>query len=343
MPEEAIKHADSVVIGPGEKTWPQLLLDFKNGTTQTTYQTNYINDSSIPVPKRELQANRCYIPTPTVIANRGCRNHCEFCSVHKLYGHNPTTRPIPEVIDEIRRLNTKTILFLDPSPTSNKEYAQEFFKALIPLKIKWGGLATTDIVYDKELFQLMVKSGCEGLLLGFESLSQPSLNRSGKSFNQVDKYREVVKILHDHQIGVLGCFVLGFDDDTRESLGQMVKMVDELKIDLPRYAVLTPFPGTKLFFRLKKENRILTADWSFYDTEHVVFRPKHMHSDELQQILYDTWQKTYRFNRIVKRVMQAKKNRVLSLIANLGFYHYARQFHHHSRHDWLMKGQLATT
>lgn len=316
MPEEATKYADAIVVGAAEKTWPQLLRDFKAGAAQKVYRADDAAPLSSPIPRRDLQARFSYFPAPAILANRGCRNRCHFCSIHKVYGHSNAARSIAEVIAEIKYLNAKRIILLDPSPTSDKEYARNFFEALVPLKIQWLGAATTDVVDDSELFELMVRSGCAGLLMGFESLSQASMDNSGKLFNRVDKYKEVMEIIHAEGIAVLGCFVLGFDQDTGEDLAQMADLVADLKVDFPRYAILTPFPGTNLFARLKRQNRILTEDWSFYDGHHVVFRPKHMAPLDLQQVFYRTLQKTYSLGRIAKRAVAAPGHKWLVLAAN---------------------------
>lgn len=323
MPEEAGKHADAVVVGLAEDTWPRLLRDWKAGTVKKMYCADYRKELSCPAPKRELQAKHRYLPVATVIANRSCTNHCEYCSVHRFFGRKSVTRPIPEVVDEIKHLNARGVMFYDPNLISDREYAKRLLEALIPLRLRWGGSATVDIVYDKEFLELAVKSGCEGFLFGFESFSQSSLNGSGKSFNQVSKYKEAVKIMHDHGMSVLGCFVLGFDGDTKEGLERMVQIVDDLEVDLPRYAVLTPFPGTNLFSRLEEEDRILTRDWSLYDSEHVVFRPKQMAAWELQQILHSTWKRSFSTSRIIRRVARTRKNRLLNLTASLGIRYYA--------------------
>ncbi len=325
MPEEAVQHADAVVVGPGEESWPQLLHDWHNGTPQKVYRREYPAQISTPPARRNSQARFAYhLSSPAISANRGCRHHCSFCSIGPLYGHKSVTRPVAEVIDEIKRLKTRKILLLDPSLSADKEYARQLFEALIPLNIMWAGADTIDTVHDHEFFELMVRSGCEGLLIGFESFCQNSLKKVGKVFNRVEQYREAIHRLHVNGIGVLGCFVLGFDNDTPEDLRHTAALVDELGIDIPRYAVLTPFPGTPVFARLKGEGRLLTEDWSLYDTEHVVFRPKQMSPWELQQIHYDIWKKTCTLPRIMKRVRAAKHHRAMILLASLGFYLYTR-------------------
>ena len=145
-----------------------------------------------------------------------------------------------------------------------------------------------------------------------------SLNRSGKKFNQVNQYKDIVKILHANEIAVLGCFVLGFDDDTPEILSHTAEIVYDINVDLPRYALLTPFPGSHLFTRFKKEGQLLTEDWSLYDSQHVVFQPKHMLPARLQQIFSDTLKQSFSYQHIFHRAQIAPHSRLLSLASNWG-------------------------
>lgn len=323
MPEEASKYADSVVVGPGEESWPQLLLDYKDGKAQKIYSAAKSDFSACPVPRRDLLPKGKYLSVPTVIANRGCKNACRFCCINRLWGGKGNTRPIEKVVEEVKSLNTKRILLLDPSPNSDKEYSKELLKSLIPLKIKWGGLSTIDIVDDPELLELTVKSGCEGLLIGFESINQSNICMTGKTFNNTLKYKEAVKTLHKNGICVLGCFILGFDNDTAESLLQLPDIVDDFKIDIPRFAVLTPFPGTEIYSGLKAEKRILSEDWALYDSNHVVFRPKQLVPSELQKVYFEVWEKTYSIQRIIKRVVSSCRDKTIMLTANIGFGYYS--------------------
>jgi radical SAM superfamily enzyme YgiQ (UPF0313 family) len=318
MPDESQQHADSVIVGLAEETWPQLLRDFKVGVAQKRYHAQYVGELSSPAPRRDLFPRLGYLPAPTVIANRGCNNHCAYCVVNQSDYSRCVVRPIPEVIDEIQSLRTRRIIFLDPNLVSNREYAKNLLQALIPLRLKWMASAPSDVVYDSELFDLMVRSGCEGVLIGFESFSQASLNWSGKKFNQVNQYKEIVRKFHTYGIVVSGCFVLGFDDDTPEVLAHTAETVYDINIDFPRYAILTPFPGSRLFTHFKKEGRLLTEDWSFYDSQHVVFRPKHMSPVQLQQVFTDTLKKSFSYRHIFHRVQIAPHSLLLSLMANWG-------------------------
>lgn len=317
-PDEAARHADSVVVGLAEETWPQLLWDFKNSIPQKRYHTRYSGELSSPAPRRDLFPRFGYLPVPTVIANRGCNHHCNYCVVNQADYARCVTRPVSEIIDEIRGLKSRRIMLLDPNLASDREYAKALFHALIPLKLKWMAPASSEIVDDPEIFDLMVSSGCDGVMIGFESFSQASLDRIGKKFNQVNRYKEIVKTLHARGVAVSGCFVLGFDDETPEDLERTADIVYDIGVDFPRYAILTPFPGTRLFDRVKKEGRLLTEDWSFYDSQHVVFQPKHLSPRHLQELFDDTIRKSFSYRHIFHRARGAPHSLLLSLMANLG-------------------------
>lgn len=321
-PDEAQGHADAIVVGLAEESWPRLLRDLKAGTPQRRYHMAYSGQLSSPIPRRDLFPRLGYFPVPTIVANRGCKNHCFFCVVNEGSYSRCVVRPIPEVIDEIRSLRSRLITFLDPNLVSDRDYARRLLEALVPLHLKWMAPAPSDIIYDHELFDLMVRSGCRGLLIGFESLSQASLDRSGKVHNRVSQYREIVKTLHENGIAVLGCFVLGFDDDDPGILKRTAEIVYNLEIDLPRYALLTPFPGSRLYYRLKSEGRLLTEDWSLYDAQHVVFRPKQLEAAELQEIFDNTLRQTYSYRHIFHRVRVSPLGKVMAVMANWG----TRQF-----------------
>jgi len=338
MPDEAAQHADAIVVGPGEGSWPQLLRDWQAGTVRKIYRADFPHQLSTPPARRDLQAKFAYLLTaPPISANKGCTHRCQFCSVHKIYGPHSVIRPVPEVIDEIKQLKAKKILLLDPCLSGDKTYARELFEALIPLNIKWAGADTIDTVDDKEFFKLMVRSGCEGLLIGLESLCQENLNHTGKGFNRVTQYKDAINTFHRHGIGIFGCLMLGFDHDTPHSLSQTIALVDELGIDVPRYALLTPFPGTNLFTKLDQQGRIFSYDWALYDTQHVVFHPQQMPARQLQQLHYDIWRKTYSLSRVIKRFRQAQKHQLMILLGGLGFHGYGRQLGDPAHDEFLAR------
>jgi radical SAM superfamily enzyme YgiQ (UPF0313 family) len=319
LPEEALQHADSVVVGYAEKTWPQLLRDFKNNRLQRIYRDTS-SPFSIPMPllNRRLLPRKQYLFTNTLEATRGCPNECEFCVLRDITGSHYWTRDIKEVIREIETMG-KQILFLDSSPTEFKEYMKKLWQAMIPLNIKWYGAGTFRFALDEEAVELAARSGCKGLLIGFESLNQESLTNIHKEFNIAPQYREGIRRMHDHGIGVLGCFVFGFDEEDTSIFEQTVEFIQSTKIDIIKYAILTPLPGTPVFEKLKKENRILTEDWNLYDTEHVVYRPARMTPEQLLAGFKWAACETYKYSSILERIMRKGSPWVYSVLGNLGF------------------------
>ena len=342
MPGEAAQHADSVVVGYAEETWPQLLRDFAAGRMAAGYRQrpdfNLDHAGSVPIPRRELLPGHLYTTRNTVEATRGCIHQCEFCVVPTAWG-GPLQRPVGDVVAEIRQLGSRQVLFLDLNLIADINYAKELFSALIPLKITWGGLATMNIARDDELLDLAARSGCRGLLLGFESLSTGSLAETHKPFNSRQDYYTVVQRLHERKIAIMACFVFGFDADNRDTFAETVDFIVTAGMDLPRYAILTPFPATPLFQRLKQEGRILTEDWSLYDGQHVVFQPRQLSPAELLRGTEWAWKQTYSFRSMARRLLTARVQLPLAIPANLGYRFYAYHLQHYYTCDWMLEPQ----
>ena len=323
-PKEAAEFADAVIVGYAEKTWPKLLQDFADDKPlEKFYYSTKAKILSSVIPARDKLPKGKYLQIPTVIASRGCRHSCTFCSIHKIWNRSACFRPVDEVIEEMSRLSSDKMIMLDPNIIADKHYAAELFEKMIPLKKKWGGLTTIKLAEDKSLLDLASRSGCAGMLIGFESVIQESLEECLKAHYSFSKYKDYIKLFHQQKISVLGCFVLGFDHDDESVFERTVRFIDETGIDVPRFAVLTPFPGTKLHDDYMAEGRILSDDLSLYDTEHVVFQPKYMSPERLQQGLYEVWKKTYRIKRIINRTRNMPWGRPLGLAVNMGFRRYA--------------------
>ena len=324
MPEEAKSHADAVVIGLANRSWPRLLEDFNRGRMEEFYEDPGVGAADIPIPRRDLLKKSNYITTATVQATYGCKNRCGFCVIHKTRPFF-LKRPVDEVINEIKMLDNKLVLFLDPSPQEDKEYIKEFYRNLIKLKIKWMGLATTKFADDDELFGLMVQSGCVGLLIGFESVSEKSLGDMHKGFNRVDKYRKLISDLHKNKIAIMGCFTFGTDSEDKSIFKETVDFINDTGIDLPRFTVMTPFPNTDLYYKLKSEDRILSEDWQKYNAQNVVFKPKNMSAEELQAGLEYAWTETYKTKNIYKRLSRSRTRLLITLISNIGYKRYSKE------------------
>lgn len=336
VPDEAARHADSVVVGYAERSWPRLLRDFAAGRLGARYdQEPDLSLENLPFPRRDMLPSKHFTTMHTVEATRGCIYKCEFCVVPAAWGR-PLQRPVGEVVADIRQMGARKVVFLDLNIVADLDYARELFAALAPLKIRWGGLATTTLAWDDELLDLAARSGCRGILVGFESLSQESLQEARKSFNMKRDYRFVMERFHDRGIAVMGCFVFGFDHDTTDTFGETVEFVHEANVDLPRFAILVPFPGTPLFGRLKSEGRILTEAWERYDGQHVVFRPARMTPDELSRGTELAWKQTYRYASIAKRLFGSRTQLPVAVGANLGYRFYAHHLNKFYTCDWML-------
>lgn len=328
MPQEAMLHADSVVNGFAEESWPQLLRDFTQNKMKQLYtQSPTLSLACLPLPRRDLLKRKGYVTVDTIQATRGCVNFCDFCVVPVAWGHRMYFRPIKDVIKEMEQIESKDIFFVDVSPIEDRKYALELYGAMIPLKKRWVSPATIKIADDEELLKVAAQSGCRGLLIGFESASQQTLKKMGKGFNYVDKYKLQVQRLHDYGIAIQACFVFGFDTDDKTVFKRTVELANELKLDLPRYTAYTPFPGTPIFNKLKSEGRILEYNWSFYDAQHVVFKPVLMSSEELQEGLYWAWEQSYKYSSIFDRLCGSRCLLSYSIPANIAYRYYAHNLH----------------
>lgn len=328
LPEEAGEHADAVFVGVADDTWPQFLRDFAaKRPVQKFYRQNAeVSLAGRPFPRRELLKPKGYSTINTVEAVRGCTLPCTFCAYPAAFGSKLHTRPVQDVLREIETLPGKIVLFPDVNLLADRQYAIKLFTGMIPLKKWWFGLVTSSIGGDKEVIDIFRRSGCKGVLIGFESLSQGAQSFIKKGVNQVDNYDVLMKRLHDAGIAVNGCFAFGGDDDYLDVFERTVAMIIKLKIDLPRFSVLTPFPGTRLYKELLAQDRIFEHDYAMYDVEHVVFRPRNMTAEQLEEGLERAWRLTYQYSSIMKRLAYWKSILPIAIPANTAYRHYADKF-----------------
>ena len=334
-PKEAMEQADAISVGYAEESWPQLLRDFASGRMKNIYhQSPTMSLDNMPFPKRELFDKHHFLTQAVFEATRSCAHDCEFCVAPAAWGRKQYQKPIDWVIEDIRRVGQKRIIFIDLNLVSDKTYAKELFRRLVPHNLNWFGLSTVLIAHDQELMELLARSGCKGLLLGLETISQQSLKDANKRFNESVDYKKLIDDLHHLGISIQGCFVFGLDHDTPDVFDKTVEFAIDAGIDLPRFAVLTPFPGTPLHHRLEAEERILTRDWELYDGQHVVFQPKHMSVRQLTEGHEYAWKKVYRWSSIARRLWNAKNFQPLAMSVNLGYRFYAHHLHKFYNCDW---------
>lgn len=337
VPDEAALHADAICIGYAEDAWPELLRDFANGKLKSTYRQApdfSLERPEMPFARRDLFDARHFLTQAVFEATRSCAHDCEFCVAPAAWGRKQFQKPVAWVIADIRQFGQKQLIFVDLNLISDRAYARELFTRLVPLNVQWFGLSTVLLAHDRELMELAARSGCKGLLLGLETVTPESLADARKRFNRSVEFKTFVADLHRLGISIQGCFVFGLDHDTTDVFDATVEFSLDAGIDLPRFAVLTPFPGTPLHHRLDGEGRILTKDWELYDGQHVVFQPRAMSVRDLAEGHERAWKKVYRWSSIARRLWAARNFKPLAIGANVGYRFYAHHLHRFYNCDW---------
>jgi radical SAM superfamily enzyme YgiQ (UPF0313 family) len=305
LPEEAKEHADSVVIGEAEEIWPHLIEDVRIGNLKPFYrQEGYTELSKISIPRREILPRRGYLPLDVVQVTRGCPFHCEFCSVQKFFGETYRFRPISDVVEEVRRLRHRWMMFNDDNIIGNPSYSKELLKALIPLKKKWFGQASLSGLKKVENVELLAQSGCNSLFIGFESLSKENLLKSKKFQNDPSEYREIIESLHRFGIAICGSFVFGFDEDDPSVFEETVSFSIQTKLFSAIFMILTPYPETAFYHRVKNEGRLVQDQWWLLKSPEdfaPYFTPKKMSGETLREGWKRAWREFYSFPSIWKR------------------------------------------
>lgn len=335
VPDEAQKNADAICTGYAEESWPALLRDFSTGAMRPRYsQAPDFKLTNIPFPRRELLDGRRFLTQAVFEATRACGHECEFCVSPSAWGRKQFQKPVDHIVADIRRVGARRIIFIDLNLISDRHYARELFEALTPLRVRWFGLSTSLIGRDPALMELMARSGCAGLLIGFETVTDQGLKDINKRFNDPALYRSLISDLHRLGISIQGCFVFGNDHDDLDVFAKTADFVNDTGIDLPRFAILTPFPGTPLHRRLDKEGRILTRNWQLYDGQHVVFQPRNMSPRELQDGHERAWKQVYSYRAIARRLAKSRTQLPIAVMANMGYRFYAHHLHTHYTCDW---------
>jgi radical SAM superfamily enzyme YgiQ (UPF0313 family) len=327
IPDEVLQHADAVVVGEAELIWGKILKDCEEGKLKGVYKSCELPDlQNMPSPRWDLIKGRTYGKGVT-IATRGCPFACEYCTIPNMYQRRMRYRPVSAVIEEVKHMPGKALIFWDDNIGANKSYAKELFSALIPLKRWWTSQATADIAFDPELMTLAAKSGCKALFLGLETISQSSLNNANKRHNNVEKYSDIIRIFHEHRIAVQAGTVFGFDHDDKSIFRTTVEFYRSIGLDSATISVLIPFPNTPLFKKLDKEGRILTYDWSKYNgKKDVVFQPALMSPEELLMGMEWASRQFYSIPSIIERMWKSKTGLWWNMIRNLGYHLALRNF-----------------
>ena len=308
--DEAAAHADSIVLGDAETTWLQVVEDLEEGALKPSYVG--CGGVFCPLPDRSLYAGRNYGLLNLVETSRGCSFNCEFCSVTKFFGRRYTPRPLGEVMDEVLSLPKDIVFFVDDNLAMDVERLKELCRCMSPLHMHWIGQLSIHSAKDDELLSLMAKSGCAGVLIGFESLDAETLTDMGKRVNSANSdYAAAIENLRRHHLSIYATFVFGYDHDTRETFERTFEFAMESKFFFAAFNHLVPFPGTDVHARFVREGRMLFEKWwldksvRFGD---VVFRPKNFTPEGLAEKCREYRLRFYSAKSIFRRGIDLRAN-----------------------------------
>jgi len=337
LPDEALEHADSVCIGEAETLWPAIVNDAMAGRLQTRYRADgFPCLENRPRPRRDLlripRAKRFeHINLYFLQTTRGCPFRCSFCAVTSVLGGKLRHRPVSEVEAEIESLGIRRlqrgqkrdrfhdiVFFTDDNIVGHRSYAKDLLRMVAAFNVKWVGQASTNVADDAEILALLRDSGCMGLAVGFETLSQKNIRDVGKGVNRTPEYLERIRKIHAYGIGLAGNFIFGFDHDDPTTFADVVGFVDAARLDGFYYSLLTPYPGTPLYEQMRQEGRLLERDWSLYDTDHVVYRPRLMDAETLMRGYRWAWRRSLTYRSILTRLLGSRNQLIFFGPMNYG-------------------------
>ena len=315
---------DALCIGHAEGTWPQIMRDVQAGTLKKVYRCDpSLKREEMVSPAYDMLREGQYLYCNIVHTSRGCPYRCDFC-YNSCADSRYVRRSIPDVLRDIEQTGLKHVMFIDDNFAGNPAWTRELLRAILPLKLKWNAAVSIDAALDGELLDLMRDSGCRSLFIGFESVNPASLGGVHKHQNRREQFETAVREIHRRGIMVNASFVFGLDGDTPETFAATLDWIVKNRIETVTSHILTPYPGTTLYARMKAEGRIRTDDLSLYDTAHVVFEPKGMSAKALYDGYIQIYRDIYSLRNILRRMPEAREQRAAYLLFNLLYRKFGR-------------------
>jgi radical SAM superfamily enzyme YgiQ (UPF0313 family) len=319
LPDECARHFDIVCVGEAEGYLDLLIDDLHAGVLRPRYANRgSVSLERVPFYRYELGTGK-YLPFHVINFSRGCVFKCDYCSIQSTLG-SFRTRPVEQVVAEIERVGSKNLWFPDATLTANPQRARELFRALVPLGVRWLGNITLNVARDESMLDLLARSGCWMVSIGFDSINQLNVRTARKVQNRAEDYARVIRGLHQRNIAVEGNFMFGFDDDRPDVFDATARFVQEVGVDLPEFYVLTPYPDTEVYRRLLAQGRVVDHDWSHYDNTHFhylpVFQPRHMTRAELREGCLRAERMVYGPTATLRRLSRARVFHMPVLLAN---------------------------
>ncbi|MFZ2161637.1 MAG: radical SAM protein [Sideroxyarcus sp.] len=316
--DEALRYADAVVVGEGENIWPKLLEDFERGQMQKVYRmTEPPEIENLLAPRRDLLKGKYFVET--VQTGRGCPINCNFCSVTAFNGSRYRVRNIDSVIDEINSIKSKRIFIVDDNIVGQGpryiRRAKDFFDQLKDCNKEWGGQTCLSIVEHDDVLKAAQRSGCKGMLIGFESLDAATIDSMHKSVNlrpSTRNFSDAIKKIHDHGIAIVGCFIFGTEGQNKDAFRRTIDFVLENEIDAVQMTLETPLPGTAFYKQMVEENRLLLTDypndWRHYTIFEPVFKMNGMTPREAYEGLLEAYAEVSSFRSSLVRGVKTFRN-----------------------------------
>jgi radical SAM superfamily enzyme YgiQ (UPF0313 family) len=319
MPDEALQHADAVVVGEAELVMSRVLDDLEDGTLKGVYKADRLHSmADMAIPRYDLIAPKRYVNRTFIQTSRGCHHACTFCAEQLMYGLRFRYRPVAEVMREIEVAGQRNIALNDADFFGTSERALEIMQALKGKGLSWQAGVNSGAAFDDRLLEAAAESGCNMLAIGFESLSRETLRKAHKYQNTPERYRALVEKLHSHGILVFGLFMFGFDQDETTVFEETARFTVEAGYDVCGFSIMTPYPGTLNWFEMLKNDRIASFDWNAYDQHHVVYKPVGLSPEELRDGQWLAYDRFYSPRSMAKRFpWSGGRSRALWSIYNL--------------------------
>lgn len=329
-PDEVSQYCESLVVGAAEGVFAEIIEDYRTGRPKHRYH-GAAKMPSKAAPRRDIYEGKKYLPIHLIEFARGCRFKCDFCAVQSFHQSQHQPRDLDSVLQEVHqvRKSGRMIFFIDDNMTNDLSAAKAFMRELIPMKIKWVSQTAMPVAFDDEALSLMRRSGCQGVLIGLESLNPAALKQMNKSFNTMKGgARQALQNLRRHRLRVYGTFVFGYDHDTAASVSETVAFAREQGLFIAAFNHITPFPGTPLYRRLETAGRLVYDAWWLdprYRYNEIPFYPINMTREELAELCVKARRDFYRWSSIVDRARHKVNFRHLPMLFNYLMINYMHQ------------------
>jgi radical SAM superfamily enzyme YgiQ (UPF0313 family) len=319
LPAEAAEHADTIFVGPAEDIWPRFLADYRSRRAAPMYRSSVRTLEGLPPIRRDLIQRHLYLVPNSIVVSRGCPHACDFCYKEAFFqgGRGFYTQTVDAALAEIERLPGRHLYFLDDHLFGNVPFATALFEGMRGMNRIWQAAGTVASVLRRGLLEKAREAGLRSLFVGFETLSAENLRQQHKPHNLNRDYTAAIRRLHDQGVMVNGSFVFGMDDDDPSVFRRTVEWAVDRGIETATFHILTPYPGTALYERMRKGGRLVHSDWDLYDTRHVVYHPLRLTAEELETGYWWAYEEFYTWSSILEGA--ASKRSTVDMLRHVAY------------------------